>query len=428
MCILLDSFRSFVREQGIAERVFIVGGAVRDILLGRPLQDIDIAVQGDALAIAETFAARIGATFVLLDREFKTARVVREGSFLDIAALRGGSIFDDLGERDLTINAMALPLEYEDATASIIDPYSGRSDLSGRIVRLIAESNLIKDPLRVLRIYRFATTLSFAIDAATRSAAKRHAPLLQSVAGERIADEMRHIVSSQDSFPMIRAMAEDGVIQHALPCSGIASDALMLYRQTEAVLTMLSRYFPGHAQLFSRYFALDYRKIGLKLSTLFSDARSAEKASADLRLSVRETEFISTMVVHRSTIMHLYRSSTPDDARLITFLKEFRDDLYPLLILAIALSETEHQEDAAALQTFCRDLLIFYHDKFIPRLRMLPLVTGDDLIREFHLSPSPLFGTILGEIEDGVLKGTITSRDEAFELVKTLLKEKGITQ
>jgi tRNA nucleotidyltransferase/poly(A) polymerase len=425
MHTLLDLFYEYTLKEGIADRVFIVGGAVRDILLGRTLKDIDIALKGDAPAIAEEFARRFDATFVLLDKEFETARVVKDGVVLDISPLRGASIYDDLAERDITINAMALPAGYDSIDESLIDPFKGRRDLFDKIVRMVSENNLLKDPLRVLRVYRFAATLSFSVDHRTLDAARRCAALLRSVAAERITDELRHILKSEHSSRTFHLMEErDGILHQLFPDVIMTAHAFMFYRQTEEVCENLSRYFSGCESFFNVYFADTYKKTCLKLSTLFPDRETAERALLRLRLSNKETELILSLVQHRDRILHLYEAAAPQRTMLIRSLKELRDELYPLLILTAALSETARRENSPAILAFCRELLVLYHGTVIPRLRMLPLITGDDLVREFHLSPSPLFRTILSEIEDRVLEGAVASRKEAFDLVKRLLKEK----
>src|SRR5208283_2869450 len=97
--------------QRIAEEAFIVGGTVRDLLLDRQIKDADIVVKGDAEKIGHSFSDAAGASFALLDKDFGIVRVARNNEFIDICTMHGGSILDDLANRDLTINSMAMPLE-----------------------------------------------------------------------------------------------------------------------------------------------------------------------------------------------------------------------------------------------------------------------------------------------------------------------------
>ncbi len=122
---LLKLFNDFARKRGIADDTYIVGGAVRDMLSGIETNDIDLAVAGDALEISKEFAEVSGASYVLLDSEFRIARVVKDSFFLDISAMNGDSITEDLAGRDITINAMAQSLGEWPSTVHIIDPFGG---------------------------------------------------------------------------------------------------------------------------------------------------------------------------------------------------------------------------------------------------------------------------------------------------------------
>jgi len=279
MHALLKLFTDFSEKHGLIDSAFIVGGVVRDILLGNEIKDIDIAIKGDSLTIAKKFAEEISGSFVLLDAEFQTARIVKDGCFLDISAMRGNSIHDDLSERDITINAMAIPLSLQPSalspqSLSLIDPYGGRDDLSNKTVRMVSEENLIKDPLRILRIYRFSAELDFFIEADTLDASGRLSPLITSIAAERITEELRHILRLDDSYAVIKTMSNKGILQHIFPElkekeSGVSSLAagrfVELYENVEDILNN-----------YPHFMLPDLRKICLKLSALFSDADTAK--------------------------------------------------------------------------------------------------------------------------------------------------------
>src|SRR5271169_1490331 len=184
---LLALFKDFALKKGIADDTYIVGGAVRDMLSEIETKDIDLAVAGDALLISKEFAQASGSSFVLLDSTFGIARVVKDSVFLDISAMRGDSITADLAGRDITINAMALPLCEWESKSHVIDPFGGQEDLNSGIIRMVSERNIISDPLRTLRIYRFSAALHASIENNTRLALKNHNALLKEVAIERIA-------------------------------------------------------------------------------------------------------------------------------------------------------------------------------------------------------------------------------------------------
>jgi len=240
---LLEHFKNFAERRGISDSAFIVGGAVRDILLGNEKKDIDIAIKGDSLNIAKDFAKDRRGSFVLLDADFQTARVVKNGYFLDISAMRGNSIHDDLSERDITINAMAIPLsevksQESEVRSRTIDPFNGKNDLADKIIRMVSEENLIKDPLRILRIYRFAAALNFSIEDDTLSAAERLAPLISSVAVERIAEELRYIVRLDNSYKTMKALLDNKILANIFPelKEDFRFQGLELYKNVEDIL------------------------------------------------------------------------------------------------------------------------------------------------------------------------------------------------
>ncbi|MCL4537112.1 MAG: hypothetical protein M1610_05935 [Nitrospirae bacterium] len=415
---LLEIFRDFAKKEGIADKAFIVGGAVRDILLSKELKDIDIAIIGEALNIAERFAKEINGSFVLLDKEFGTARVVKNGEFLDISVMRGDSILSDLSERDITINAMAIPLTNFQPSAfslqHLIDPYNGKNDLFNGIIKMVSEENLIKDPLRILRIYRFAATLNFSVEKETLNAAGRLSPLITAVAVERITEELRHIIRLDDSYKTIKNMKDAGILSFLF--IELKECSLELYKTVEKILNNPSLYFLDYSAPIFKYFETDYRKICLKLSTLFPDSDTARQSAMRLRMSKKEVEFIHGMSSNRNRIADLYKKGTgsPDNTASISLLKEFKDHIYPLAILSIA--------KEPPITSFCHEIIIFYNEKFKTKMDILPIITGNDLIKEFNLKPSPLFKKILAAVEDLVLEGRVASKEEALKAVRGMLK------
>ena len=188
---LLKKISRILKEQGIES--YLVGGFVRDMLLGRKTADIDIAVAADALEIARKVAAAIGGKYVLLDAGNQIGRVVafEDKLEIDFSTLRS-SIEEDLGQRDFTIDAMAIDLgkasfEKEHLVfPEVIDPFSGQVDLGRKVVRAVRESAFTADPIRLLRAVRLAAELGFRIDGETESLLRRDVSLITGVAGERV--------------------------------------------------------------------------------------------------------------------------------------------------------------------------------------------------------------------------------------------------
>jgi len=215
-------------------RLYLVGGTVRDILLGKEVEDLDFAVAGDAVNFARKFADLAGASFVPLDEEQCTARVVFHRGVLsmDFSRTRGADITADLAARDFTINAMAIDFgqimnthEMEKSPLTplfqreglVIDPYGGAEDLDNRLIRLVSAQSIRDDPIRMLRAYRFAAAFDFTIHDATSAIIRRSVELLDSVSAERIRDELFKILAVDKSAYHLKAMDDVGLLEQIFP-------------------------------------------------------------------------------------------------------------------------------------------------------------------------------------------------------------------
>ncbi len=232
----LQSLAAFCATQGVD--AWLVGGAARDLVLKRPLHDLDIAVAADGLAIARRFADATGGAFVALDDERGTGRIVYAARqepdeqppprlTVDIARLRAPTLAEDLRLRDFTINALALPLpavgslpaplhDWRPNAAEIIDPCGGLHDLRAGTLRLCSPASLRDDPLRLLRALRLAAELAFdttPIDDALREAA----PLIERAAAERVRDELLKLLAVPHAARWLRHMDSIGLLTRIFP-------------------------------------------------------------------------------------------------------------------------------------------------------------------------------------------------------------------
>ena len=190
----------------------LVGGAVRDALLNRlgPRPDLDLVVSGDAIGFARAASRRWGGTCVVLDADHGIARLVIQGWTIDLATQEGGSLEADLGRRDYTVNAIALPLE---EGASLVDPTGGLDHLQRGQLVAVQEANLVADPLRLLRGLRLATELGFALEPQTQVWIERHAALLGSVAGERVLAELEKLAAAPEGHRGLQACQAMGLLK-----------------------------------------------------------------------------------------------------------------------------------------------------------------------------------------------------------------------
>ncbi|RKU34203.1 hypothetical protein C6495_08205, partial [Candidatus Poribacteria bacterium] len=267
----LATLQKFAKKRGV--ELYLVGGSVRDLLLNRPTADLDFALAADAIQFAKAFAAYIGGTFVGLDEQPPTARVVlkRQNVSMDFAQFRAKSLSEDLGLRDLTINAIAAPLEAilrdarsqatpspvknvargpvprEPANANqnvargpvprelsnanqnvargpvprepavLIDPCGGIADLTARQLRFPSEQVIYDDALRLIRIYRFAAQLNFEISHDSLVCIQKHHTLLPRVSPERIRDELMKILRVEKASPYLQEMWKVGLLTQIIP-------------------------------------------------------------------------------------------------------------------------------------------------------------------------------------------------------------------
>ena len=219
---LTERIAAFFRTRGIA--AYLVGGSVRDALLGRQSADMDIAAQADDVASAgRALADTLGGRYLRLHQDWQIARVILPPSsslaHIDLTAI-DGDIERDLRRRDFTINAMALPLEYAsqaDCQDCLIDPCGGLRDLRRGVVRMTSQAALREDPLRLLRGARLAAQLGFALDDDTAAAIRRDATRLTRAAPERARDEFMKILQANNTRQSLRLMDDLGLLCALMP-------------------------------------------------------------------------------------------------------------------------------------------------------------------------------------------------------------------
>lgn len=215
---LLNQLRPLFQTQ--SQPVYLVGGAVRDALLGRMSHDLDFVVPANAIQLAFQVADALDVPAYVLDRERDTGRVMlpEAHTSLDFARFRGSDLAADLHDRDLTINAMALPATAT-TTAGLIDPHQGRADLAAGVVRLIHERSMLDDPVRSLRAVRLVHSLGlgFSLTPDTETAVRAVAHHLHKVSAERIRDELLKLLETAVPHEAIADLANLGLLAEILP-------------------------------------------------------------------------------------------------------------------------------------------------------------------------------------------------------------------
>ena len=238
---LIDKVRDALPNQ----EIYLVGGAVRDMLRNRLSHDLDFALPSNGISLARRVSNTLHADFMVLDEERDTGRVIItvddvSRTFLDFATYRGGITLEaDLRARDFTINAIA----YNIHSATIIDPLNGASDLRAKLIRACSPTSFQDDPVRILRAVRQAAAFEFKIDLATRELMKEAVSLLPRISPERQRDEVFKILEGPKPDASIRALELLGVFPHLMPelsaMKGVTQSLPHIYDVREHTLSVL---------------------------------------------------------------------------------------------------------------------------------------------------------------------------------------------
>jgi poly(A) polymerase len=412
-------------------RAWIVGGYVRDMLLGRSHPNPDVVVEGgSALQLAEGFAELARAEPPITFERYGTAQVTLPGHLVEFVTARAESytlesrkpkvrpatLEEDLRRRDFTINTLLMDLD-----GKIHDPLGGRKDLDARTLRTPTDPirTFADDPLRMLRAIRFASELGFELAPdllpAMRQMKGRLAPPVISV--ERTADELRRMLTSERPRLALELLDAGGLLEVILPelaaCKGVAQSGYHTHDVYGHTLLTVERV---PADLIVRLAAL-FHDVG-KPSTATPDgaftghetvgAAMARSALERLRFSQKEIEAVVLLV--RLHLRPVYYSSEWSDGAVRRLARDAGDQLDRLMALAradIAASAYPEPEKLDELQARIDAVL---HER---PSRLAPVVTGEDVMRVRGIGPGPEVGRIKQRVQEVVIDGEIAPTREA---------------
>lgn len=481
---LLAGLHAFFQERGVD--VYVVGGFLRDVLLGRDGDDVDLAVAGDPLELGPPLADALAGSYFPLSEERHVARIAvpEIGVQIDLTRLRGG-IDDDLRERDYTIDAMAAPLaEAAAGRAEIIDPTGGRADLDKRLVRVVAEEAFRSDPLRPLRGARLAVELDFTVEATTAGLIEEYSPRLLEVAPERRRDELMRVMATPRAGEGLRLLDDLNLLETLLPevtaTRGVEQpkehhwDVMGHLLATVANLDVLlaeSEPEDEHWQgLWTELWtALDWwedareflrgevtpgrsRAAVLKLCGLLHDIAKpetksfqedgrmrffghaevgAERATAILRrlhFSSQEVTLVSKMVKAHLRPVQMAQQGAPTRRAVYRYFRDCGDGggiLTLFLSLADHLGTVGPNVNIAGWRDHVALVNYILAKRFQEEGVVSPpaLLGGEDLMRELDLSPGPLVGRLLETLREAQAAGEVSTREEALALARSTLAE-----
>ncbi len=436
---------------------WVVGGALRDELLGRPVTDVDIAVAGDAEAAAREQARRVSGPVFALSEAFGAWRVVdREGGrVFDFARLQGDTIEEDLARRDFSVNAMARPR----GGGELIDPLDGRADLDAGVLRVLGPEAYRSDPLRALRLARFAAELGFAPDAETERLTRAAAPRVGEASGERIFVELRRLLLAPGVMEALALADRLGLLHAVLPelseLHGVEQSRyhhLDVYGHTLEVLERLLEVVrdapPAVAAVLAEPLADELtRGEALRFGALFHDLgkpatrdvredgrvtfighdRMGEGMVRDicrrLRTSERLSRFLQALTRHHLVLGFMVHERPLDRRALYRYLTRTDPVEVEVTLLSCA--------DRLATRGRNADRAIAAHLELAGELMDAALdwrangppaapIRGDELARELGIGSGPEIGRLLAELQEAAFAGELSGRRDALVLARAL--------
>ena len=455
---------------------YLVGGYVRDSILGRPTRDIDLAVQGPVEELARKLADSLGGSLVILGRERLVARVVLSrdpgtGTVwqVDLSPM-AADIHQDLEGRDFTIDSLAVRLDdiaSNGRARRVIDPFGGLDDLRGRIIRAVGPDLFRKDPARLLRAVRLSVELNFSIAQYTQSLIRRDVALLAQTAPERIRTDFCALLATERSYQGLHLMEDLGLLRMVVPEleEGRGVDQPRehfwdVYHHCLETIGALDQLLGDKADARDEFISsltwageftahlggAHARRAVMKLAGLLHDvgkprtktvedsgrirffghpsvgAEMAGTIMKRLHFSRQDTQLVQTIVLHHLRPGLICKHGELPTARAMY--RYFRDAgeaaidtvLVNLADYRAARGPLLQWEEWNRYAERCRYILSTGLNREGPA-EPKPLVNGHDLMREFELSPGPLIGRLTEEVKEARAAGEITTREQAVELV-----------
>lgn len=451
-----------------SQKVHLVGGFLRDVVLDRLSHDLDFTVDSKAIALAEKFAQRIKGAFVLLDDDNGCARVVkkRQGQIItfDFADWRAKTLRGDIAHRDFTINTMSCSLtkvlKSSDVNVSLMsDPLNGLSDLKIKTIRMTQAQTFEEDPLRLMRAFSLSAQLGFKIEKETLKQIKHDVRLILNVSKERVRDELFKVLDSPRAFKTLRAMDRIGLLRCLIPTLqemvavhqggyhhlDVWKHSLEVVNQFEKI----DREYRDNenVQIYLAEGSSQYRtrRALLKLGCLLHDigkpqtkkiegartsfhshehvgAQMTKTIGRQLKLSTKERHALENYVRLHLRPGYLSNFKRPTKKAVFRYFRDAKEEAIAVLLLAMAdqrstrgpLTTEQDQQHHAQL---CQRLIEEY---FVEEAKPKPvkLISGDDLKKQFGLKPGPMFKEILTFVDEQQALGKISSKEEALEIVE----------
>ena len=442
---------------GLRQRAFVIGGYVRDSLMGRESKDVDIVVDGSGIELAQRVSKRVG-TNVVVFKNFGTAMLKWRGLEVEFVGARresyradsrkpiveDGSIEEDQLRRDFTINAMAFSLQKEDF-GSLSDPFNGLSDLNNRLIRtpLDPDTTYTDDPLRMLRAARFASQLSFAIVPESLESIKRNRERVNILSPERINEEFNKILLSPKPSVGLYILEYTGILNIIFPqlvsLKGVETvDGRGHKENFSHTLQVIDNIAEKSDYLWLRWAAL-LHDIGKPATKFFEPeigwtfhahdfvgARMVPKIFKQFRLPLDDRmKYVQKLVQLHLRPISLAQDDVTDSA-IRRLLFDAGDDIEDLMQLCEADITSKNEYTLKRYKTnflLVRQKLIEVEEKDTIRNFKNP-ITGEMIMERYNIPPCSEIGIIKERIKNAILDGEIGNNlEEATRLMETVAEE-----
>ena len=433
-------------------KIYLVGGAVRDILLGRKIRDFDFTVEGLVRPIGKNIANELGGAYYVLDDEREMVRVIIEdeqiGKFdVDIAQLTGETIEDDLQERDFTINAMAIAVGTE---KQFVDPLNGLSDMENKILRMCAPDSLQNDPLRSLRAIRMSLEFGLTMDEDLLHAMYDARSRLYVSSMERYRDELFKIIRLHRNADALSMCKEYGLLDHLFPewnsDNSIDSDWIANTDHFSLLLTVdqkntgifsdfdnyassrLGNYKETLKAFFDKPLALYHNRRMLNLFAVIAGSLGEQADAVNgwcsrLAFSSSETIFVLNSL---QSFEHLRAIKNPEnygDVDIYRYFRLYKEGGIGGLILYLA-DGYRYQNIQNAYRTWC-DKVVFvqnmvsaYFTRYMEVISPRPLMSGHDIQELLAIPAGPVIGLIKNALIEAQIHGAVKNLSEAESFVR----------
>ena len=455
---LLNNLASF-----FPNKIYLVGGSVRDALMGIESYDRDLIVTDiDAKEFSLQVTDFFSGTFIPLDEENKIFRIVLPDkiNYFDITNPVENSLKKDILRRDLTINAIAIDIK----TGEIIDYCNGVTDIKNKTLKFISEENIIEDPLRLLRLYRFHAIFGFDIDIQSIEYARKHTRLIMQPAKERIQYELMKLFSGEFTHDTLLKMDECGLLEQIFPFvkelkqvpPNLHHHLDLFHHSIESIKQVELIYQKSDTQIKEHMNKIDFggftRIAHLKLATFMHDigkystwtieeetgrhrfikhedvgAKMVVPLLKNMCFSNKQIDYIAYIIKK-----HMYPTavvSAPDvnEKVMMRYVRKSENNAIDNIIIAqadrlSALGPEITQDIVTENIDALNNLLNFYLSQK-DTLEPLPkLLDGNEIMELLNITPSPLLGEIIKELYEAQISSEITTKEQAIDFVKNYRK------